>query len=173
MATQVKNASTAHADESHPVARIVVVGVDGSAAAHQALLFAAREAQLRGSVLEIVAAHDLGSAAYGYVGGFGGGFEIGPIEEGMRKAADALVKSAADTVAIEVTGPPVQVRTSVVQGRPSHVLLDAAKGAALLVVGSRGAGALTRLMMGSTSTEVVHGAHVPVTVVPSDLPAPS
>jgi nucleotide-binding universal stress UspA family protein len=58
-----------------------------------------------------------------------------------------------------------------VQGRPSHVLLDAAEGAALLVVGARGAGALTRLMMGSTSTEVVHEARLPVTVVPGAAPA--
>jgi nucleotide-binding universal stress UspA family protein len=147
-------------------APVVVVGVDGSAAAQEALLFAAREAQLRRAVLHIVAAHDLGPAAYGYAGS-AGGWELGTLEDGLREAAESLAKAAADTVATELPGPAVHVRTIVVQGRPSHVLLDAAEGATLLVVGARGAGALTRLLMGSTSTEVVHEARLPVTVVPS------
>ncbi len=50
-------------------------------------------------------------------------------------------------------------------GRPRRPV-EAAQGAALLVVGARGAGAFTRLMNGSTCTEVVHHAHVPVAVVP-------
>ena len=145
---------------------VVVVGVDGSAAAHEALLFAAGEAQLRQAVLQIVGAHDLGASVYGYAG-YGGALDFGDLEDGMRQAAEALVKAAADTVATDLPGPAVHVRTLVAQGRPSHVLLDAAADAALLVVGARGAGALTRLMMGSTSSEVVHSARVPVTVVPS------
>ena len=145
---------------------VVVVGIDGSTAASEALLFAAHEAQLRQAVLRIVAAHDLGAAAYSW-GGFGGGWEIGPIEDGMRQAAELMVKAAADTVANDVAGIAVHVQTLVGQGRPSDVLLNAAEGAALLVVGARGEGALTRLMMGSTSTEVVHSARLPVTVVPS------
>ncbi|MCU1693892.1 MAG: universal stress protein family, partial [Frankiales bacterium] len=130
-----------------------------------ALLFAAHEAQRRGAVLEIVTAHDLGVPTFGYVGGFGGGFAM----ETIREDLEASVKAAADTVAVALAGAPIHVRTVVVQGRPSRVLLDAAKGAVLLVVGARGAGALSRLVLGSTSTEVVHAAHLPVTVVPSDL----
>ncbi len=144
----------------------VVVGVDGSPASHQALLFAAEEARLRGAELHIVAGHDTGAIAYGYAGGFDMGFEIGPLEQGLRRAAEALVKDAADLVGGLASASPVPVRTTVAQGRPSQVLLDAADGAALLVVGARGAGAFTRMMMGSTSTEVVHHAKVPVTVVP-------
>ena len=47
----------------------IVVGLDSSAAAQRALLFAAGEARLREAVLHVVAAHDLGAAAYGYAGG--------------------------------------------------------------------------------------------------------
>ncbi|MGI8434268.1 MAG: universal stress protein [Nocardioidaceae bacterium] len=149
---------------------VVVVGVDGSAASQQALLFAAREATLRKAVLRIVTSHDLRPVVYGYAGGFDMGFEIGPLENRLKQAAEALVKAAADTVAgsTSAADTPITVETFAVQGRASEVLLHIAKGAALLVVGARGAGAFTRLMMGSTSTEVVHHAHLPVTVVPSD-----
>jgi len=169
MSQQVENVSTPRPQDAAGAPAGVLVGVDGSAAAQQALLFAAREAQLRDTVLTIVAAHDMGAMAYGYAGGFGSGFSMGPVEDGLREAAEALVKAAADTVTTDLPGPSIHVRTLVVRGRP-HVLLDAAVGAALLVVGARGAGALTRLMMGSTSTEVVHGAHLPVTVVPTEDP---
>ncbi|MFD5463804.1 universal stress protein [Kitasatospora sp. NPDC127059] len=51
---------------------------------------------------------------------------------------------------------------------PAQVLLDASGDAGLLVVGTRGAGAWGRLALGTTSTEVVHHAHVPVVVVPPE-----
>lgn len=145
----------------------VVVGVDGSAASERALLFAAREAQLRQAALHVVGAHDLGTTVYSSSGGFGGGWELGPVEDALRQATETLVAGAADTVRA-LPGPDVEVRTLVLQGRPSYVLLDAAEGAELLVVGARGAGLLTRMMMGSTSTEVVHGAGLPVVVVPGE-----
>lgn len=146
----------------------IVVGVDGSAASRRALLFAAREAQLREGVLHIVAAYDVSPVAYGYAGGLNIGFDASSVEDGLRGAAEARLKEAADTVAALVPAAVVHLKTTVAEGRASHVLLDAARGATLLVVGSRGAGALTRLMMGSTSTEVVHQARLPVTVVPAD-----
>lgn len=146
----------------------VVVGLDDSAAAQRALLFAADEARLRGAVLHVVAAHDLATAAYGYTGGLGMAMSLGPLQEGLQQAAEDLVTAAGDTVAALDGGTERQLRTTVAAGRPSQVLLDAADGATLLVVGARGAGAWSRLMMGSTSTEVVHHARIPVTVVPTD-----
>lgn len=106
---------------------------------------------------------------YGYAGGFDAGFGIEQLENALRQAAEALVKAAADTVADSTSGfdIPVTVETMVVQGRASQLLLDIAKDAELLVVGARGAGAFARLMMGSTSAEVVHHAHLPVTFLPS------
>jgi nucleotide-binding universal stress UspA family protein len=62
----------------------------------------------------------------------------------------------------------VEVEIIAEAGRPAQVLLDASKDASLLVVGTRGSGAWGRLTLGSTSTEVVHHAHLPVVVVPTD-----
>lgn len=145
----------------------IVVGLDGSVVSLRALLFAAREAQLRGGVLHLVAAYDISPMSYGYAGGLNIGFDEVALEDGLRRAGEARLKDAADTVAARVPGAPVHVQTTVAAGRASKVLLDAADGATLLVVGARGAGALTRMMMGSTSTEVVHQATLPVTVVPA------
>ncbi|MGW3045705.1 universal stress protein [Kitasatospora sp. NPDC001159] len=56
------------------------------------------------------------------------------------------------------------------RGRPAQVMLDAGQDAGLLVVGTRGVGVWGRLALGSTSTGVVHHAHLPV-VVPSESQA--
>lgn len=157
----------------------VVVGLDGSEASQRALLFAANEARLRDAVLHVVAAYEVGTAGYGYgyAGGLGMavGMDGAALQDQLRLAAEELVKAAGDTVATLTSGTPVHLRTTVAQGHASQVLLDAAQGATLLVVGARGAGALTRLLLGSTSTAVVHHARLPVTVVPTgeDEPCPS
>jgi nucleotide-binding universal stress UspA family protein len=54
-----------------------------------------------------------------------------------------------------------------VNGFAAEELINASRDADLLVVGSRGAGGFTRLMMGSISDQVVHHAHCPIVVVPA------
>ncbi|MEV0561406.1 universal stress protein [Dactylosporangium sp. NPDC049742] len=58
-----------------------------------------------------------------------------------------------------------------VQGHPAKVLLDAANGAELLVVGSRGHGTFTGILLGSVSQHCVQHAPCPVVVVPSRVHA--
>jgi nucleotide-binding universal stress UspA family protein len=60
--------------------------------------------------------------------------------------------------------PSVTVRG--VSGLPAEAIIDAAKDADMIVVGSRGAGGFARLLMGSVSYQVAHHAHVPVLIVP-------
>ncbi|WP_327072275.1 universal stress protein [Kitasatospora purpeofusca] len=73
----------------------------------------------------------------------------------------------------QVGEPFVEVEVHCERGRPAQVLLDASGDADLLVVGTRGAGAWGRLALGSTSTEAVHHACVPVVVVPPEAGAAS
>jgi nucleotide-binding universal stress UspA family protein len=51
---------------------------------------------------------------------------------------------------------------------PVEELINASKEADLVVLGSRGAGGFTRLMLGSTADQVVRHAHCPVTIVPHE-----
>ena len=61
--------------------------------------------------------------------------------------------------------PGIDIDLTVVEGRAAPMLLEAARGASLLVVGSRGHGELTGLLLGSVSEHCVGRAPCPVTVV--------
>jgi nucleotide-binding universal stress UspA family protein len=80
---------------------------------------------------------------------------------------------AAEEMTLKVTSQldgakPSSVTVRTISGFPAQALIDASHTADLLVVGSRGAGGFTRLMIGSVSSQVVHHAHCPVVVVPSE-----
>jgi nucleotide-binding universal stress UspA family protein len=60
---------------------------------------------------------------------------------------------------------PIPVSTLVAEGNPARALLDASEGADLLVVGSRGHGGFTGVLVGSISQQCVHHAKCPVVVV--------
>ena len=63
--------------------------------------------------------------------------------------------------------PDVEVRTEFVRGDPTAVLEEASGDAQLLVVGTRGRGGFTGLLMGSVSSRALHHSRCPVLVVPS------
>jgi nucleotide-binding universal stress UspA family protein len=133
----------------------IVVGVDGSDLARAALRFAVDEARLRGATLEVV------TAWYEpYVAPTMATVAVDPtlLEEGADKTLDAAVDG------IDTSG--VEIRRSIRRGRPAEALLEAARDADLLVVGSRGRGGFTGLLLGSVSQQVVHHATCPVVVVP-------
>jgi nucleotide-binding universal stress UspA family protein len=87
---------------------------------------------------------------------------------------DALADKAREAAQAEVDGVlanvgdsrPSSVTVRGVSGLPAEAILDAAKDADLIVLGSRGAGGFSRLLMGSVSSQVTHHAHVPVLIVP-------
>ncbi|WP_069816509.1 universal stress protein [Streptomyces sp. TP-A0874] len=153
---------------TNPSDRPIVVGTDGSPTARQAVLFALREAQLRGAPLRAVCAYQYGTVRYtGYEWMTQPEVSGGLITELRDTTFEAVRESVAELQG-EVGGRAVEVETRVEDGRPAQVLLEASEDACLLVVGSRGSGAWGRLRLGSTSTEVVHHAHLPVVVVPHD-----
>ncbi|GAA1234376.1 hypothetical protein GCM10009665_25740 [Kitasatospora nipponensis] len=146
----------------------VVVGTDGSTTARHALTFALREAQLRGTGLRAVCAYEYTPTQHS---GFERAVSAGPGATPIPQQRDLVLQAVADSVSElqeQLGGPAVEVEVVCERGRPAQVLLDASGDAALLVVGSRGSGAWGRLTLGSTSTEVVHHAHLPVVVVPAE-----
>jgi nucleotide-binding universal stress UspA family protein len=134
----------------------IVVGVDGSEAGREALRWALDEARRRNATVEAVHAwHQPGVMSYGYLAQI----DMGPFEEDARQVLDAAVDGA------DVPGGPAIERV-LAPGGAAGVLVDAAKGAALLVVGSRGRGGFTGLMLGSVSQQVAHHAPCPVVIIP-------
>jgi nucleotide-binding universal stress UspA family protein len=81
----------------------------------------------------------------------------------MAEHLEGIVRAELGDYADEVELRPVY-------GSPSEALIDAALGADLVVLGTRGLGGFKRLLLGSVSTQVVHHAHVPVVVIPPDEP---
>jgi nucleotide-binding universal stress UspA family protein len=148
----------------------IVVGTDGSDVSGLAMRFALHEAQLRATSLRAVCAYDF-TASRASSFGWLTVPDSYDLDTQIRDATYEAIAHAVEEAMQELGGAPVEVEIKVEPGRPSQVLLDASADACLLVVGSRGSGAWGRLTLGSTSTEVVHHAHLPVVVVPSGTPA--
>ncbi|GAA3939004.1 universal stress protein [Actinomadura viridis] len=134
----------------------VVVGVDGSPASVRALALGFTEAAAHGVPLTAVVVWeplpDLELDLPPLVG-----------SEGLREAAEARL--ARLMIPGRELHPGVEARGRVLTGRPREVLIDAAAGASLLVVGSRGMGGIRGLLLGSVSNALLHHAPCPVAVV--------
>jgi len=132
----------------------VVVGIDGSAASKDALAWAARQARLTSAELHAVIAW-WPPVTYGYLPDY----SDADFESDARKVVEEVVDEVLGTDAA------VAVTTQVVEGHPAPVLVDAAKEADLLVVGSRGHGAFAGMLLGSTSQHCVQHATTPAVVI--------
>ncbi len=136
-----------------PRERRIVVGVDGSPQSREALRWAVEQARVTRGVVEAVTAWEY-PAAYGW------SVPVAP-EELARAAGQGL----ADTVAEVVDADrPVEIRERVRCGNAVQVLLEAAQGAELLVVGSRGHDGFTGALLGSVGQHCVQHAPCPVVV---------
>lgn len=139
----------------------IVVGVDGSPGSKTALKWAMNQARVTGATIEAVTAWQ-DPAKYGTAYGWTSAAFEGD------SFATAMVKALDDTVA-DVTAQmerPATVLAKVVEGHPAEALLQAATGAQLLVVGSRGHGTFAGILLGSVSQHCVQHAPCPVVVVP-------
>jgi nucleotide-binding universal stress UspA family protein len=135
--------------------RRIVVGVDGSSSSKAALRWAIRQAKLTGSSVEAVTTWRY-PAAFGLTPGAEGTFDF------EANAKSALVEALAEVSGLE---PHVPVHPLVTCGVAAEVLLHEARGADLLVVGSRGHGGFASALLGSVSMYCVLHAHCPVLVL--------
>lgn len=144
-------------DAFPPTEGAVVVGVDGSATSDAAIAAAFDEASWRGA--ELVAVHSWLEYP----------LDRDPVRT-YGAAFEAATESEREVLAERLAGwqekyPDVTVRRAVTEGRPVERLLENAAGAQLLVVGSRGRGGFTGMLLGSTSQALIYHATCPVLVV--------
>lgn len=136
----------------------IVVGVDGSPGAEAALRWAVDEAARRQATLEVVNAWQ-----YPAIADMAGMSAAGVAWDSIGTAAKEVVEQAIDRVRPLYSGP---IEAKVYRGLAASALVELAKGADLLVVGSRGRGGFSGLLLGSVSQQCVHHAPCPVVVVP-------
>ena len=136
----------------------IVVGVDGSEASGVALEFAVEEATLRGAGLRVVSVWDMPAMVPPEV------IAAPDVFDGLREEASAVVAEAVSRA--KELKPALPCEGVVLTGRAGDVLIEEARGAALMVVGRRGHGGLAGILLGSVSRHVADHAPCPVVVVP-------
>lgn len=137
----------------------IVVGIDNSPGSRAALRWALGQAAVSGSEIDAVLAYDSGLAWIDV----GSDYESSWLQHASQAAREEL-----DRVLGEVAPEPrsVTINEDVVEGPPADVLVQTAKDADLLVVGTRGRGGFAGLLLGSVSQRCVERAPCPVVVVP-------
>lgn len=138
----------------------ITVGIDGSSHSARALEWALNEAAVKHAQLTVLTVHSVASS----------GWTGNPMvlsgdptdQEEARRAAEELTLKLASQLDV---AKPSSITVRSITGLPAEQLIKASADADLLVVGSRGAGGFTKLLLGSVSDQVVHHAHCPVVVV--------
>jgi nucleotide-binding universal stress UspA family protein len=145
----------------------IIVGVDGSAGSRLALEWAVGEARLRGA--RLVAVHTWETPLLG-TGSDPFGAGPGAIDPSLdadlieRFAADAKELLERELAAVDTSG--IEVERLLEARNAADALIDAARDADLLVVGTRGHGGFKGLLLGSVSQQAAHHASCPVVIVP-------
>jgi nucleotide-binding universal stress UspA family protein len=134
--------------------RTIVVGVDGSPGAERALEWAMDEAHRREMTLLLVHGVEVGVAT---ASPYGSGMVLEQLEESGQQVLNEAM------AAVRANG--LEAAAQIEVGSSAHALIEASRGAAMLVVGNRGHGGFAGLLLGSVSAACVHHAHCPVVVI--------
>ena len=141
--------------------REIIVAVDGSKASDAAVKWAANTATKRGEPLKLVSSYSV--PQFLYAEGM-----VPPQELYDDLETEVLEKIEQARQICKDFNPELVVSHHVQDGNPIDMLLDMAKNARMLVMGSRGLGGLSGMVMGSVSAAVVSHATCPVVVVRED-----
>lgn len=140
----------------------VVVGVDGSRSATAALLEAADLAARAGAELVVVSVWR-SSAATRLGSRWDDTWRRESASHPAHVAAEAVAQAESDRA--RHVHPGLAVSTRVLEGGPARVLAELSTSASAVVIGSRGRGGFTGLLLGSVTRRLVHEANCPVVVV--------
>jgi nucleotide-binding universal stress UspA family protein len=134
--------------------RTIIVGVDGSDSSVSALRWACAQASLTDSSIDAI-------GAWQWPMSFGAAI---PIPDGYDPAADALTMLTDIIEPLGAEFPSVAIRPVVLEGHATEVLVEASRHADLLVVGSRGHGEFSGMLIGSVSHHCASHAASPVLI---------
>ena len=140
-------------------AKPIVAGTDGSEESLRAVDWAAREATLRGAPLRIVS----GAALLPRMVSRACPGEYDDVADVLVKDRDGALAASAERAA--KMAPGVLIDTDQLTGPPAEAVTESGAGALMLVIGSRGRGAFTAMLLGSVSRYVASHASCPVVVV--------
>ncbi len=140
----------------------IVVGIDGSAPALQAVQWGAEQAKRLGRGLTLVHASGYEGAKPTTLRTVSDGDAIIWTDDALR-ASHVHLRQAQDVA--EATAPGVDVHGVSIPGDAAEVLASASESAHLLVLGSRGRGSVRSHLFGSVSAHVAKTAHCPMVVV--------
>jgi nucleotide-binding universal stress UspA family protein len=130
----------------------IVVGVDGSDASVNALRWALDEARLRSARVRVVLAW-----SYPPVSTYHEAKHV--LDAPFAEEAAAILEQIVGVTAAAAEG--VEIEKKVVEGEAAPALIEAARNASMLVVGSRGLGGFSGLLLGSVSQQCAHHATCP------------
>lgn len=144
--------------------RRIVVGMEGSGGAKAALRWALDEAKHRDCVVEVITAYAPTYVAaapdFNYV-------PLDPVD--LKTEVQQMQERVVNEVLGQVAAGDVKITRRMVKGRPVDSLIEAAAGAEMLVVGSRGRGGFRGLLLGSVSQQLAQHASCPLVIVRPDL----
>ena len=146
-------------------AKPIVAATDGSEESLRAVDWAAREAVLHGAPLRIVSA----AAQLPRMASSQGHSEYQTVSDALRADSDRALTMAAARAA--KVSPDLLIDTDHLDGAPAEAVTAAGNGALMLVVGSRGVGAFTAMILGSVSRYAATHASCPVVVVREEIAA--
>jgi len=142
----------------------ILVPTDGSERAERAADFAIDLAKSTGAALLFLNVIDEVPPAYAYELESGAPIDVAAIDDLRQRYGDESVGRLKDKAA----AAGLKAETTVVEGHPWQEILNqaTAAGADHIVIGSHGRRALAAAMLGNVAVNVIHGANVPVTVIP-------
>ena len=137
----------------------IIVGIDGSGHSQRALEWALKEAALRRVPVTVLTVHQAVRDNLGFVASYPGDADLTAKAEAAAQAETEKVLAALGS------SRPESVTVSGVNGIPARELIKAGEGADMIVLGSRGMGGFSRLLMGSVASQVAQHAPCPVVIV--------
>jgi nucleotide-binding universal stress UspA family protein len=140
----------------------IMVGVDGHETGRRALDWALREAQVRNCPVHVVHAWTFDPMAE---------YFTETSSQQMHQESLAMLRREVEQATNSMTDIPSVIENSV-EGDPTHVLPELARGAAMLVVGRHRGGLVQQALLGSVSAVCVRQASCPVVVIPTVVPHP-